>query len=54
MVAVLMLDIQWVQCTTGTWCELARLDLSTVLEEGVYVIWVGGGRTIRVGQGNVD
>ena len=57
-----VLQLTWVTCQgqgalqPPVWCELNRLDLSTIREtDGVYVIWHGGnpGRVVRVGQGNI-
>ena len=49
-----MVNISWEKSTTGRWCRLRKLNLSTVRQEGVYIIWVPRGWVIRVGQGDVD
>jgi hypothetical protein len=40
----------------GHYCDLANLDLSTVTESGVYIIWHEGnpGQVVRIGQGLVS
>jgi hypothetical protein len=50
-----MAPLTWKKCTGGVWCSLLNLDLSTVTEHGVYVIWHGGAspRVVYVGQGDV-
>ncbi|MEM8596793.1 MAG: hypothetical protein AAGF76_10025 [Pseudomonadota bacterium] len=50
-----MTKLTWLKCTGGVWCALERLNLETVTERGVYVIWHGGGspRVVYVGQGAV-
>ena len=55
------MQVKWLQCKNakgkGThWCKLGTLDLSTVTEHGVYIIWTEaspGSRVVRVGQGDV-
>ena len=52
--------LRWFRCKSrteqGFWCSLEKLDLSTVTEEGVYVIWYGEDveSCVYVGQGNVN
>lgn len=50
------LDVKWFKCgNDGHWCSLENLDLSTVTESGVYIIWHEGnpGKVVRIGQGDV-
>ncbi len=49
------MKVQWIKCTGDEWCSLTRLDLDTVSEHGVYVIWHGGKapHVVYVGQGDV-
>ena len=47
-----MATVAWVKCSGGVWCELERLNLSTVMGSGVYVIWAGN-RWVYVGQGDI-
>ena len=55
------LVLNWVKCDGGAWSELApnarwcaleSVDLSSITESGVYVIWVAG-RCVYVGQGRI-
>lgn len=55
------LVLNWVKCDGGAWSELApnarwcaleSVDLSSITEPGVYVIWVAG-RCVYVGQGRI-
>ena len=48
--------IHWFKCKGDVWCSLANLDLSTVTENGVYIIWASdenGAFVVRVGQGDI-
>ena len=47
--------LQWIKCTGDEWCSLTRLNLGTVSDHGVYVIWHGGNspHVVYVGQGDV-
>ena len=47
-----MATVMWVKCSGGVWCELERLNLSSVTGSGVYVIWAGD-RWVYIGQGDV-
>jgi len=50
------MNVHWYTCGDDKhWCSLESLNLDTVKEFGVYVIWHEGnpGRTVRVGQGDV-
>lgn len=52
-----MLNVQWIKCGKApnyNWCPLVDLNLDTVTEYGVYVIWHEGnpGRVVYLGQGN--
>lgn len=49
-----MLSLKWLTCGNDRhWCSLEKLDLQTVTESGVYIIWHGGNpsRVVYVGQG---
>lgn len=50
-----MTNLTWLKCKGGVWCSLERLQLDTVTESGVYVIWHSGSspRVVYVGQGVV-
>ena len=50
-----MLSATWLKCNSGNWCSFSNLDLSTVDEEGIYIIWHTGnpGKVVYVGQGDV-
>lgn len=51
-----MLQLNWFKCgDDGHWCDLEALNLGTVSESGVYIIWHEGspGRVVRLGQGDV-
>lgn len=50
-----MKTLSWKKCQGNKWCSLVRLDLKSVSESGVYVIWHGGprARVVYVGQGDV-
>jgi hypothetical protein len=50
-----MLNVHWFKCgKDGHWCPLNTVDLSTVTESGVYIIWHEGnpGQVVYVGQGD--
>lgn len=52
-----MPTVHWFKCRqkeTIDWCHLNTVDLDTVTESGVYVIWYQGkpGKTVYVGQGD--
>lgn len=50
-----MLNLRWLTCGDDRhWCSLEGVDLSTVTESGVYIIWHEGnpGQVVYVGQGN--
>ena len=50
-----MVNLQWIRCVGNVWCPLLRLNLETVTEHGVYVIWHAGPtpKVVYVGQGDV-
>lgn len=50
-----MAQLIWCQCTGNVWCGFKTVNLSSVTEEGVYMIWHGGNpaRVVYVGQGDV-
>jgi hypothetical protein len=49
-----MLNIHWYKCKSGNWCSLETVNLDTVTESGIYIIWHAGnpGRVVYIGQGN--
>jgi hypothetical protein len=52
-----MLNVHWFKCGTapnGDWCNLNNVNLQTVTDSGVYIIWHEGnpGKTLYVGQGD--
>ncbi len=52
------MEVHWYKCGSGDWCRFDSLDLGTVNEHGVYVIWHAGlenvpARVVYVGQGDV-
>lgn len=49
------MELTWLKCEGDVWCSLTRLNLETVNEHGVYVIWHGGkpSHVVYVGQGDV-
>jgi hypothetical protein len=51
-----MVTVHWFKCGTDShYCDFETLNLSTVTDTGVYVIWHMGdpSRVVRVGQGKV-
>ena len=49
-----MLKLSWERCRGDVWCRLNRLDLSTVSDDGVYVICCDDiDMCIYVGQGSI-
>lgn len=48
-----MMTLPWVKCTGDQWCPLLDVNLTDVKTQGVYAIWIGGGRYVRIGQGDV-
>lgn len=48
-----MLNVHWFKSKAGGWLQLNTVNLDTVTESGVYIIWHGGnpGRVVYVGQG---
>lgn len=50
-----MTGLLWIKYSGERWCPLADLDLSSIKQSGVYVIWHGGHspRVVYVGQGDV-
>ena len=49
------MNVNWIKCTTGEWCNFNTVNLSGVTADGVYIIWHAGnpGCVVRVGQGNI-
>lgn len=49
------MDLHWFKCKGGVWCGLKTLNLDTVDEEGVYIIWHASNpsEVVYVGQGDV-
>ena len=52
-----MLSLHWFKCgkaPNNNWCNFDNLNLTTVTEAGVYVIWHHGNpsHTVYVGQGS--
>jgi hypothetical protein len=50
-----MLTAKWLKCNSGNWCSFSNLDLTTVNEVGIYMIWHTGNpsQVVYVGQGHV-
>lgn len=50
-----MLTVTWVKSNAGTWLPLERVNLSTVIDQGVYVIWFSANppNVVRIGQGSI-
>ena len=50
-----MLSVDWIKLQNGNWCNLATVNLDSVISHGVYIIWHTGnpGRVVYVGQGDV-
>jgi hypothetical protein len=51
-----MITVHWFKCGDDRhYCDLENLNLETVTETGVYIIWHTGnpGRVVRIGQGKV-
>lgn len=46
--------LRWVKCGNGHWCSLENLNLQSVIDSGVYIIWHGGTnpKVVYVGQGD--
>ena len=49
------MQLHWIKCEGNTWCSLTKVNLSTVTEYGVYIIWHDGEypNVVYVGQGDV-
>ncbi len=52
-----VVNLKWLKCGSApnlNWCPLDTLNLDTVTESGVYVIWHEGnpGKVVYVGQGD--
>ena len=49
------MELTWLKCEGDVWCSLTHLNLKTVNEHGVYVIWHEGEtpHVVYVGQGDV-
>lgn len=48
-----MLEVEWIKCESGSWCDFARVNLSHEHFndlKGVYIIWNDEG-VVRVGSG---
>ena len=50
-----MQHLQWAKSIDGKWFNLAKLDLTYIQCNGVYIIWHGGAnpRIVRVGHGDI-
>lgn len=50
-----MLQVSWVKCQSGDWCNFNSVKLNDVNTKGAYIIWHAGnpGRVVRVGQGDI-
>jgi hypothetical protein len=53
-----VMQLIWNKCAAGQWCRLHDVDLSTVEDQGVFVIWRSGGLTemsgvLYVGRGTL-
>jgi hypothetical protein len=51
-----MLNLHWRRNTDGDgWWNFIKLNLTTVHEEGIYVVWLSGdpGRVVCVGEGSI-
>lgn len=48
-----MLNVHWFKNKAGNWLQLNTVNLDTVTESGVYVIWHSGNpsKVVYVGQG---
>ena len=49
------MQLEWKKCREDQWCSFTRLNLTTVQEQGVYIIWSGGHSpyVVYIGQGDV-
>jgi hypothetical protein len=52
-----MVNVHWLKCgrsPNNVWCGLNTVDLATVRESGVYIIWHSGNpsKVVYVGQGD--
>ncbi len=49
------MQVNWLKCKGDVWCSFALLNLDTVTESGIYIIWHAGnpGKVVYVGQGDV-
>lgn len=47
------MQVKWVKSTSDEWLNLSRVNLSNVNVRGVYVIWQGSAKVVRVGQGDI-
>ena len=50
--------VKWIKCKGDVWCSFEHLNLNTVNEHGVYIIWYSDKNllvpvTVYVGQGDV-
>lgn len=51
-----MINLYWKRCgDDGHWCDLKNLNLASLKDDGVYIIWHDGkpGRVVRIGQGQI-
>lgn len=51
-----MLDLKWRRSTDGDgWWNFIKLNLTTVRDEGIYVVWLSGdpGRVVCIGEGDI-
>lgn len=49
------MNVNWVKCQSGDWCNFNTVSLNAVNAKGVYIIWHAGqpSRVVRVGQGGI-
>lgn len=47
------MQLDWKVCQGNVWCSFMNVELDSIPEEGVYVIFQRNGAAIYVGQGNV-
>jgi hypothetical protein len=51
-----MLNLQWRRNTDGDgWWNFIKLNLTTVRDDGIYVVWLSGdpGRVVCLGEGDI-
>ncbi len=47
------MQLQWVKSRANEWLSLSNVNLSNVNSIGIYVIWQGGAKVVRVSQGDI-